>query len=559
MGIENRKLTHFAPEQAEGDKPAAQDLQIIVDSRSGRIAKAGDPRDVRLWLEAETQRAAEGIAPKFTEEKVTGGALFAGLTDAHTHPAFFSALEVKKPTYLFGLTKKDEVLAALKKAADDPERQEKSIIAIGLNTADVADLSADEIKDTVGDRQVLVVDLSFHGGVVSNPMAARLKEQTQKSSQRLSGFLEDNGVISEQYVIEALKITDAEDSIEQVEEATEANLDRLIKSGVTSVHDMLPMTADHFIATLHLRQKWLKERGMEFPIRRFHLNPLQLKEITERMPEIERLGLLNRDELPGLVGLKLLADGSFGSYTAKVSEPYTGTDKRGLYYDQIGPMNEAMELAAKHGINSTAMHAIGDEGIQRAIATARQWIKLAEQHKFDPQFRIEHFELPIPLKETLKETRSLGIWVTPQPNFLLDYVYEDRLGERTRLICPHREILNEPVDMMFGTDGMPPSMLYAIYLSTHAENESQRLSFKEALLASNLTAAQFEKDDRGSLREGNKADIVVADPSLIRQLASDTPDVRRYQQGASANQKVAELEGQIRRVYKSGVEVYRRP
>lgn len=557
MNFEKRRLTHFSPEQAEGDTPETKDLQIVVDSQEGRIVKTGDPQDVRLWLEGETGKAREGITKPFATEKVEGGAVMAGLTDAHMHPVFYAALTVKEPAYLFGMTKKEEVLAALKQTASRPERQGKSILGIGLDTAQIPDLTASDIKEALGDRQVLVADLSFHGGVVSNTLAGRV--EAAAAAKNLSGRLTRDGSISEQHLIEALKVIDAEDSIESVMDATEKNLDDMLKSGITSVHDLLPMTSDHFVASLHLRRKWEKDRGIEFPIRRYHLDRLQLQEIAARLPEIERLGLMDRSELPELVGLKLFADGSFGSHTAMMSKDYTDNHGRGAEYDTVEQMNEAMRLAAAHGLNSVAMHAIGDAGIQRAIATARRWVASADNKDRDPTFRIEHFELPLPQKETLKEVRDLGVWVTPQPNFLLDYVYEDRLGDRTRLICPHREILDEKVNTMFGTDGMPRSMLFAIYLATHAENEKQRLTFREALLASSLTAAQFEKDQRGSLREGNKADIIVADPSLIRELSAGGPDVRQYSQGESANQKVAQLESQIRHVYKSGIEVYRRP
>jgi hypothetical protein len=556
MNFEKRRLTHFLPEQVEGDTPETNDLQIVVDPEKGRIVKTGDPQDVRLWLEGEAGRAKEGTAQPFATEQVEGGAVMAGLTDAHMHPVFYAALTVKEPAYLFGMTKKEEVVAALKRSASNPERQGKSILGIGLDTAQIPDLTASDIKEAVGDRQVLVADLSFHGGVVSSPLASRVEAAT--AAKNLSGHLMSNGSISEQHLIEALKVIDAEDSIESVVDATEKNLDGMLKSGITSVHDMLPMTSDHFVASLHLRKKWARERGIEFPIRRYHLDRLQLQEIIDRLPEIERLGLMDRSEFPELVGLKLLADGSFGSHTAMMSEDYTDGKGRGAEYDTVEQMNEAIRIATDHGLNSVAIHAIGDAGIQRAVATARRWVASADSQQTTPTFRIEHFELPLPREQTLKEVRELGIWVTPQPNFLLDYVYEDRLGDRTRLICPHRALLDEKVNTMFGTDGMPRSMLFAIYLATHAEEKEQRLTFTEALLASSLTAAQFEKDQRGSLREGNKADIIVADPALIRELSEGEPDVRQYAQGESANQKVAALESQIRRVYKAGQLVYQR-
>ena len=146
----------------------------------------------------------------------------------------------------------------------------------------------------------------------------------------------------------------------------------------------------------------------------------------------------------------------------------------------------------------------------------------------------------------------MGVWVVPQPNFLLDFVYKDRLGERVKWICPHGEIVNQGVPMMLGTDGMPDSMLYAIYAATHAGEEHQRLSLPEALFASTVATGRFEGTNRGMLSEGQQADIIVADPTLINQLAAGDPDI------GWNPAKIAELEGSIRSVYKTGVQVYGR-
>ena len=46
-------------------------------------------------------------------------------------------------------------------------------------------------------------------------------------------------------------------------------------------------------------------------------------------------------------------------------------------------------------------------------------------------------------------TKGLGAWVSMQSNFgVEDQVYHDRLGDRTRLVCPHADMVSEGVRMM---------------------------------------------------------------------------------------------------------------
>ena len=538
---------HFSPDADESGSPFKNEdkKDIIVDQMSGDIIKTGNPSDIDAYLKAKKEYEGKEVS-----EKIEGGSNISGITEAHTHPAGYSTFEMMKAVPLFGVGSEKGILSKMKDASSERDPQ-KPIVAIGWDTSKVKKITKEEIEEVMEGKSGVICDASFHGGVVFGKVAEKLAELT--NGQKLSGHFGKNGQVSEQFLIKALEVAESDYSVDQIVEGLEKRMDKYLGQGITAVHDMLPLTSNQFIAELILRKKWESERQIDFPIRKIFLSSSQLKEITSRLPELERSGLLTQEEIPQLLGLKLFADGSFGTHTAKLSESYSDIGGTGIFYDKVGQMNEAMKIAAEHGIDSVAMHAIGDKGIQRAIKTAKDWMKIADEKKVNPgKFRIEHFELPMPLESTLKETKDLGIWVTPQPNFLLDYVYKDRLGERTRLICPHQEIVNAGIPMMFGTDGMPDSMLYAIYLATHAENPKQRLSLTDALLAATLAASQYEGSNRGELKEGNKADIIVANPALLKQLTAGKPDVNQE----NTYQRIAELEGQIRKVYKNGVEVY---
>jgi len=516
----------------------------VVDSENGTIVKAGGTNDVNEWLAAEGKR---GKQISRTEE---GGDVIAGLTDAHEHPILYGSLELMKAISVAGCTTKEEVIERIRTAAKNIEG-DKPLVAVGMDNSKVRDLLGGDIDYAFEGREVLVMDKSFHGGVVSKPMAAEIERLAQ--TRELAGHLKKDGSVTEEYGLTGLEIAQARFSIDQVSEVVEHKLDGYLRQGITAVHDMIISTPLELEAALLLRKKWKDERGIEFPITKFHLRPEMIEHLAENMDELEKLKLISWEETPELIGMKLLADGSFGSYTAKMGEPFLGGKGSGIWFDKIEKINRALEIAREHGITDVAMHAIGDEGIRRALLTARKWQEIAAHGTSAPTFRIEHFSLPLPMQETVGEAKNMGVWVVPQPNFLLDFVYKDRLGERVKWICPHGEIVNQGVPMMLGTDGMPDSMLYAIYAATHAGEEHQRLSLPEALFASTIATGNYEGANRGKLAEGQQADIIVADPVLINKLASGDPDI------GWNPAKIAELEGSIRSVYKTGVRVYGRP
>lgn len=537
------QLEHFSPETVFTPEGFRKDTEVVIDRERGEIAKVGAPDDVRDWLAAEEKKG------RGSTDSVVGGAVMPGMTDAHEHPLFYSTLGVLEPVFLFGKGEA-EVVAALKDAAKKKDPKEP-LVALGLNTALVTDFNRTKLEEAVGgDRTAVVFDASFHGAFVTRPMGAAVEKVLERQPDASGEIDARTGKATEDYSLATLEVSEAGLTVEQIVEATEKRLDKYIGQGITSVHDLVPGTMKEFEAGLILRQRWAK-RGTEFPITRFHLRPNQLKDLNVRLKDLEQSRLLNEAEIPGLIALKLFADGSFGSYTAKMSEPFERGKGSGIWFHSLPQLNEEMKLARERGLKEVSMHAIGDAGVKRAIETAREWL-YGEGKTDGRKFRIEHFELPLPLHETLAEAHGVGLWVTPQPNFLLDYVYRDRLGERVRWICPHKEILNHSIPMMIGTDGMPDSMLLAMYLATHAREEHQRLSLHEALMAASLAAGEFEGVKRGAIKEGSRADIIVADKALVDRLSAGAPDVNQDTAGKTAE----ELEALIRRVYKSGRIAY---
>jgi predicted amidohydrolase YtcJ len=227
-------------------------------------------------------------------------------------------------------------------------------------------------------------------------------------------------------------------------------------------------------------------------------------------------------------GVKVFCDGALGARSAAVSEAYADDpDNKGMFVHEGSEFENIVCKANESGMQ-LAIHAIGDEGIQRtidAIETA-----LSDHPRKDHRHRIEHLELPS--RAHLARMRKLKVIASMQPNFVgewggTDGMYLSRLGpERTAWNNPFREVLNARVRMVFGSDCMPMSPLYGIRSAVHAPHASQRVSVEAAMSAYTDQAAfaSFDERSKGVLSEGRLADFVVlsddpfTDPGSLRRV-----------------------------------------
>ncbi|MFA6448074.1 MAG: amidohydrolase family protein [bacterium] len=534
----------FLPDQVAG-RETAGDFQAVVSPAEGIIVKAGARAEVGAWLEAEKAKG------NIVAEEIERCALLPGFTDAHNHTLVYATFEMLNAASMLGCADKADALKRIKSASARLKDPEKTVFAVAFDSSKIKDLTNNDLDDASGGRSVFMLDVSLHSGIASSVMMDKIAAAAASYDRPLLGELRDNGLTLEEFTMRALEIVEADYPLKKIAAAIERKLQNYFEKGITSVHDMMPATVNQFIAALMLRKRWKTGRACDFPITKFYLNKLQLADVLMRLPILEEHGLIASGEFADLVGIKLFADGAFGSRTAKVSAPYADTGTDGMYFSELEELEEDVVTAMDNGLKHGAIHAIGDLGIKRAILCAAKWAAEASKRGLPMNLRIEHYALPLPLDKTLADTKALGVWLCIQPNFLLDYNYTDRLAERVRLMCPHNPTISSGIPTFFGTDGMPDSILFAIWLATHAVEPAQRLTLEECIAGACETAGLFENDQRGSIREGCKADLIVADSKLIGELTlSGDPD------GSMSMMKMFELEGYIKKVFKNGEQVY---
>jgi len=249
--------------------------------------------------------------------------------------------------------------------------------------------------------------------------------------------------------------------------------------------------------------------------------------------ELARLGVEagQGDDWVKIGGLKGYIDGSLGSSTARMFEPFVNEPgSAGVYVTPPAKLREYILAADRAGL-AVAVHAIGDRANADMLDIFAEVAKINGPR--DRRFRIEHAQHLRP--EDYRRFRDIGVIASMQPYHAIDdgRWAEGRIGVRhCASSYAFRALLDAGARLAFGSDWSvaPLSPLAGIDAAVnrrtldgkHPEGwfPEQRISVAEAIEAYTLTSAYagFEEKDRGSLEPGKLADMVL----LSRDILADT-------------------------------------
>jgi predicted amidohydrolase YtcJ len=238
--------------------------------------------------------------------------------------------------------------------------------------------------------------------------------------------------------------------------------------------------------------------------------------------------------------LKGFMDGSLGSHTAAMLEPYADDPKNsGLpRYDPV-KLNDMTKERVLAGFQ-IGFHAIGDKGVQMALDAFAGAEKAAKEAKVkaanggdDYRLRIEHAQVTTPAEIT--QFKQLKVIASMQSNHLLTDMRwaQDRLGpKRAASSYAWLSFLNNKVALAFGTDYPvePVTPFRGLYAAVTRKSENgkqeyfpdQRLTIDQAIAAytQGSAVAEFEEKEKGRLVPGMLADFVVLD----RDVTASSPE-----------------------------------
>ena len=238
--------------------------------------------------------------------------------------------------------------------------------------------------------------------------------------------------------------------------------------------------------------------------------------------------------------LKGFMDGSLGSHTAAMIEPYSDDPKNsGLPRYEAGTLNDLTKERVLAGFQ-IGFHAIGDKGVQMALDAFAEAEKAArEAHVRAPdgsdqfRLRIEHAQVTTPAE--IAKFKELKVIASMQPSHLLSDIRwaQDRLGpQRAAMSYAWLAFVNKGVTLAFGTDYPvePVSPFRGLYAAVTRKSEdgkqeyfpAQRLTMDQAITAytAGSAFAEYEDKEKGKLVVGMLADFVVLD----RDVTASSPE-----------------------------------
>jgi predicted amidohydrolase YtcJ len=486
-----------------GAPPAA------LATAGGRIVATGDARSCRDAL-----RAAG--AADFAHVDLAGRCLLPGFIDTHLHPIMLVYFDANAD--LRGVRSVAELQAELRRrdAALPPGEW---LVGLQLQDEDLAERrlpTRAELDAACGARPVVVVEHDGHSAV-GNGLALAAAGIGAATPDPPGGRIardargEPDGACFESAAQQLLGAVPAP-SLERLRDSARCSFARMSAHGITSAGVILQTDAEGPAGAAGA------------------LETLAMGVLLADLPFSTYAILIGRDPAAALAaratplhdpaagrrvgGFKIFADGTFGSCTACMREPFSDRPgERGLWAHGEDELLARMRAAHAGGLQ-ICVHAIGDAAVTRCVDLYERL--LAESPKRDHRHRIEHASLVPP--ELVARIARLGIAISTQPLFIHSEKtwLQRRLGaERVRHVYPLRALVDAGVLVGGASDAPVESLdvLHAIQCCVTREGfePQQALSPEEALRLFTRDAArlQFEEDEKGTLAPGKRADLVV--------------------------------------------------
>jgi predicted amidohydrolase YtcJ len=384
-----------------------------------------------------------------------------------------------------------------------------------------------DVDEVSGDHPVFLQRVDGHIAV-ANTKALQLAGVTLASHDPVGGKIDrdesgtPNGILRES-ARETVTAVIPKPTREKRKEAIEAALADAVQWGITSVQDNSQW--EDFVIYEEL------ERSGKLPIRITEWLPFdatveELQSIRESHPASDNM--LHTGMLKGFM------DGSLGSHTAALLEPYADEPKNsGLPQYEPARLNEMTQERVDAGFQ-IGFHAIGDKGVQMALDAFAGAEKDAREKKVraadggdDFRLRIEHAQVTTP--DQIQRFKELKVIASMQPNHLLTDMNWAlaRIGpQRAAHSYAWAEFLKQGVTLAFGTDYPvePITPFRGIYAAVTRESEDgkakyfpeQKLTIDQAIAAytTGSAFAEYAEKEKGTLEAGMLADFVVLDRDI---------------------------------------------
>ena len=441
--------------------------------------------------------------------------LLPAFTDAHTH--FVEYSKSRLLVNLLGCSSIPEFKEYLRGYRDNLSWEPKWILGGGWNRNvldNPQDLNRGVLDDIFPDIPVALFSRDYHAKLL-NSKALSIAGFTDKISDPAGGKFErmPNGSLSGVAYETAAEMIDpfiVHPPAQALVDSIKNTVEDVYKWGIIGFHSM-----EYWASKDLLLQA--QEQGSKF---RFcwHFQAPELDDmIAGEMRSYEG------DENFKVGGLKLFGDGSLGSRTGAMFDPYPGQkDNFGILRYRDEDLLYQMEKAAKAGFAST-IHAIGDRCVRQVIDCT---LKLRAKPEYSSLFhRIEHIQ-SIRLSDIADLKRS-GLFASLQPVHIANDIpmIHESWPHVIHEAYAFKSMIDAGIPYAFGSDVPIETMnpFHGIYsalqrrhnVSPDGEqlNSSEIINVEQAIDGYTIGAAQASSSEliRGKIERGYLADLIVID------------------------------------------------
>jgi predicted amidohydrolase YtcJ len=231
--------------------------------------------------------------------------------------------------------------------------------------------------------------------------------------------------------------------------------------------------------------------------------------------------------------IKVVFDGSLGSRSAALLEPYSDSNTSGFLTEKPEELRPVFREALRKGIQ-VETHAIGDRANRTILDLYEEAFNAVPPHERkirEPRWRVEHAQILSP--DDLPRFARLGVIASMQPSHAIsDFFFApQRLGEK-RLAGAYawKSLIKSGAIVIAGSDapvekGEPMIEFYAAVarksingFSAPDWHPEEKVSREQALemLTRWPAYAAFEEKDKGSIETGKLADLTVLSDDIMK-------------------------------------------
>ncbi|MFA5560278.1 MAG: amidohydrolase [Acholeplasmataceae bacterium] len=414
--------------------------------------------------------------------------VYPGFVDSHLHIIGYG--QKLNRFDVTGITNKKELLAFLR----EQQTAHSFIFAEGYQNLGVTAL---EIDSVVNDKWVLLRHRDYHALTVNTKVIEDLNLNSA------------TGILLETAAEDVIKKMPSYTQLE-IEKMLETSISHLYRFGLTGGHsdDMRYFNGYH--STIEAYKTVLAKTP-------FRVNLLLAHEELDNYEKDEQAVI---DENIRLDATKLFFDGTFGSKTALMFDPYRNSNDCGVRIFKEGALVDLIKRIRLLEL-TVAVHVIGDKGLDELLTVLKKYPP--KQGQFD---RIIHASALA--QKTIDDYSPMPIMIDAQPQFLVSDLPEikDNFSKIPQYLYPFKTYQDLKITLAFGSDAPieEPNPLLGIYAAVTRTgkdnkiyNENERITRYEAILGYTVNAAKIgNSTNSGKLKVGYRADLSAFKLDLLK-------------------------------------------